>query len=348
MNRKLSRLLWMFALVLSIFIMEGSTVQAEKEKIYKYGDFEYQYIKGTDYVAIVGYKGKDEILIYPKEIEGKQVYSISCRSDYSRDEAWMVREIVIPEGVVEIGDLDAFNNLEKIELPKTLEIVGMRAFECCTKLESVKLPEGLKKIERDAFRGCKSLKEIQIPKGVSVIDELAFAGCSSLQQVTIPPGVKTIGVEAFNGCTSLKEITIPDTVVEIDDGAFNDCTKLKKVKLSKNLTTIHKESFSGCNIRTIEIPKKVKKIEREAFWGSSLTTITIPSKVTYIGGASFASCKKLKKITIKGKNVKHIKKMAFYNINQKATFDVPNKCKKKYKAMLIKAESFKEGKMKIK
>ena len=93
-----SKLLWMFVLVLSIFIIEGNSVQAEKEKIYKYGDFEYKYIKDTDYVAIVGYNGRDEFLTYPKEIDGKQVYSICCR-DYVFDEFWMVREVVIEHSI---------------------------------------------------------------------------------------------------------------------------------------------------------------------------------------------------------------------------------------------------------
>ena len=352
MNRKLRHFLWTFALILSIFVMEGSTVQAEKEKIYKYGDFEYQYIKDTEYVAIVGYKGRDEIIIYPDKIEGKKVYSISNIShyscDYLCDEFWMVKEVVIPEGVVELEDLNAIRNLEKVQLPKTLEIIGIHAFEGCTKLESIELPEGLKKIERDAFCDCNSLKEIHIPKGVALIGDLAFAGCSGLQKVSISPGVKMIGVEAFVDCTSLREIIIPDTVVEIEDGAFWGCKKLTKVKLSKNMTTINEDTFSECNIKTIEIPKKVKKIEAGAFMENAFTSVVIPSKVTYIGSNAFAYCKKLKKVTIKGTKLKQMKNRAFANINKKATFDVPNKCKKKYKKMLIKANSFKEGKMKIK
>ena len=65
------------------------------------------------------------------------------------------------------------------------------------------------------------------------------------------------------------------------------------------MTVIDENTFYNCNIKSIEIPKKVKKIGVGAFMENAFTSITIPSKVTYIGKASFAYCKKLKKITIK-------------------------------------------------
>lgn len=342
----------MFVLLLVFFIMQMNVVQAEnsdvEQKVYAYGEFKYEYVKDTEYIAIIGYTGTAEVVIYPKEIEGKKVYSIGCYSMYSSDGGERVKEVVIPYGVKEIENLDSFDNLERVQLPESLEEISPSTFESCKKLEFIKLPEGLKKIGTGAFYDCISLKEIHIPKGVSVIEELAFAGCSGLKKVTISSGVKKIEQEAFANCISLREIVIPDTVVKIDEAAFWLCKKLTKVKLSKNMTKIDEDSFHGCNLKSVEIPKKVKKIGAGAFWGNSFTSITIPSKVTYIGKASFAYCKKLKKITIKSKNVKQIKKNAFYNINKKAIFDVPNKCKKKYKAMLIKAGCFKEGKMKIK
>lgn len=352
MKNKWYKVFIILVLALSIFIVSADTVRAEngdmEQKVYTYGDFQYQYMNDTDYVAIVGYTGKDEVVTYPGEIVGKKVYSICCYSTYSSEEVLMVKEVVIPYGVKEIFRMGSFKNLEKVQLPESLEVIGAYAFEDCKKLEFIHVPEGLKKIGIAAFYQCESLKEVVIPKGVSVIEELAFAGCTGLRKITFSPGLKKIGVEAFTGCTSLKEIVIPDTVVKIDDGAFWGCEKLTKVKLSKNLTTIHEDSFTECNIKSIEIPKKVKKIEEGAFMENSFTSITIPSKVTYIGKHAFRNCKKLKKVTIKGTKLKQIKKWAFTNINKKATFDVPNKHITKYKQMLIKAESFKEGKMKIK
>lgn len=344
-----------FVLVLIFWMIKVDSVYAEawdyKQPVYTYGDFQYQYVKETDSFNIVGYTGTDEVVVFPGEIEGKPVYSISCSfngSSLPREEEGLIKEMVIPYGVKEISHFESFENLAKIQIPETVETIGGYTFNGCTKLESVKLPEGLKSIDIDAFYDCKSLKEIEIPKGVSMIGELAFAGCSGLKKVTISPGVKNIGVEAFTGCTSLKEIVIPDSVIKIDDGAFYGCRKLTKVKLSRNLTTIYEDSFSGCKLKSIEIPKKVKKIEAGAFRGNSFSTVTIPSKVTYIGRAAFASCKKLKKITIKGSKLNTVKKNAFYEISPKATFDVPNKCIKKYTKLLKGSKSFDNRKLRVK
>ena len=63
-----------------------------------------------------------------------------------------IREIVIPEGVTEIGE---------------------RAFRNCGKLTSVTIPSTLRVIGDSAFRECPMLYSLTIPKGVS-IGEKAF------------------------------------------------------------------------------------------------------------------------------------------------------------------------------
>lgn len=74
-----------------------------------------------------------------------------------------------------------------------------------------------------------------------------------------------------------------------------------------------------------------------------LTRLTIPEtvkikgytfKVTGIGKKAFASCSKLKNITIKSKSITSIGKNAFAGINKKATITVPKKLKKKYTKLL--------------
>ena len=81
---------------------------------------------------------------------------------------------------------------------------------------------------------------------------------------------------------------------------------------------------------------------------TSLREVTIPSSVKKIGFKAFRNCKNLKKITIKGTKTKKILKEAFSGIHKKATFDVPNKLKKKYKKILISGKNFNEKTMKIK
>ena len=107
-----------------------------------------------------------------------------------------VTEVVIPEGVKEIG---------------------WRVFEHCTKLKSVKIPDSVVEIGSSAFLGCKSLTSVIIPDSVTKIGSDAFSGCTSLTSVTIPDSVTTIGGWAFYRCFSLEKIVTPDFEVKVND-----------------------------------------------------------------------------------------------------------------------------------
>ncbi|MBP5458423.1 MAG: leucine-rich repeat domain-containing protein, partial [Paludibacteraceae bacterium] len=66
-----------------------------------------------------------------------------------------------------------FSNIEEIELPEGLEIIGDEAFSGCGKLKHVKLPSTVKELGEDAF-GCyrtryecvcdNSIEDVEIPK----------------------------------------------------------------------------------------------------------------------------------------------------------------------------------------
>jgi len=80
-------------------------------------------------------------------------------------------DIVIPEGVTEIGDL-AFSgrsDITSIFVPTGVEKIGKCAFEICSGLTRVVIPDGAKKIGEGAFRWCSALKEVVIPDSVEPI-----------------------------------------------------------------------------------------------------------------------------------------------------------------------------------
>ena len=97
-------------------------------------------------------------------------------------------ELVIPEGVKEIGD-SAFINCAAVtsaELPEGIEIIRTAAFSWRTGLLRVKLPHSLRIIEEGAFEGCSSLAAVEIPEGVREIHVAAFHGCQQLESIRIP------------------------------------------------------------------------------------------------------------------------------------------------------------------
>lgn len=185
-----------------------------------------------------------------------------------------LKRIVIPNGVTTIGK-DAFAicySLTSITIPDSVTKIGERAFSYCTDLTDVTIPDSVTEIGACAFHHCTSLASIAIPSGVTIINENVFEECERLSHVTIPNGVTLIDNEAFMGCTSLANIDIPDGVTEFGCCIFMNCTSLTSIVIPASMPTIYFNNFSGC---------------------TNLTRIVIPDSVTEIDEASFEDCKKL-------------------------------------------------------
>lgn len=109
-------------------------------------------------------------------------------------------------------------------------------FENCTGLTSVELPETLEIIGIGAFRGCTALRGIRIPESVDRIGAEAFSGCISLESVCLSDTLDYIGPGAFHECNKLyyimflgqhrdwvelyDEFITPYTGVFCDDGSY--------------------------------------------------------------------------------------------------------------------------------
>ena len=142
-------------------------------------------------------------------------------------------EVVIPEGVTEIGKY---------------------AFYCCTSLASITIPDSVVEIGETAFYGCTSLTSITIPDSLTKISDYSFYNCKSLTSILIPESVTKIGAFAFSNCTSLVNIPIPKSVTEIGGAAFSGCTSLASVIIPESVTEIFKYTFAGCiNLSSIII-----------------------------------------------------------------------------------------------
>ena len=120
---------------------------------------------------------------------------------------------------------------------------------------------------------------------------------------------------------------------------------LKAGKMSYRVVGKNKVAFSKVDKKAAEvtIPKSVKidgkkytvtSIAKNAFNGSKVKSVTIPSTVKTIESKAFYKCKKLAKITFKGKTT--VKTNAFADIKKGASFKVPKAFLKFYKTSLPK------------
>ena len=99
------------------------------------------------------------------------------------------------------------NDVKAYALPRSVTIVGERAFDSTQCLRSVKFNEGLQKLE-----------------------EMCFA-YSGIRKLTLPTSVNAIGDSAFFNCAYLRDVDLrgAPNLVELGRGVFCQCNNLKRV-----------------------------------------------------------------------------------------------------------------------
>ena len=231
-----------------------------------------------------------------------------------------IYELVIPEGVEEIGE-GAFADLRtlcRLSLPSTLKTIGRNAFSGCSALEEVTLPEGLETLGEGCFSGCGSLREIRIPAGVKEIPKQAFAECFRLESLTLPEGLQAIGEEAFSQdpeivefiwtayekddhYSALKSLKLPAGLRTIGKGAFSCCDALAEIVFADGslLAELGDYAFAGCvRLKKLALPGGLRSIGAGAFMDDhALAALTVPDTVTEIGDSVFEGCPKKLAVT---------------------------------------------------
>ncbi len=141
---------------------------------------------------------------------------------------------------------------------------------------NVVIGEGITKVGNFNFYNCRNIKTVSFPSTLTAIERGAFQHCSSLEHIWIPKSVTSLSPSSFTGCYSAKLI-----YVEADNTVYdsrNNCNAIIK--------TADNELVSGCSVTVI--PNTVTSIGGAAFaYCSTLTKITIPGSVTQIKGSAF-------------------------------------------------------------
>ena len=236
------------------------------------------------------------------------------------------------------GAFSDCSSLTSIEIPASVETIGVYAFLGCHSLAKVTFEKGskLKEISgygyyvekrypathwHGVFSDCP-ITSIEIPASVESIEECAFQGCSQLASVTFEKGsmLKTIGGRvyaynkdncrygafgAFTGCP-ITSIEIPASVETIEVAAFQDCSQLASV--------------------TFEKGSKLKTIGGKSVYGGVISG----SKVYYYYYGGFASTA-LQLFVIDAETPPLCNNYAFYGVNSSAVLKVPSKSVIKYK-----------------
>ncbi len=310
-NSKILSAVTAVAMVLTLTACNNGTTSSERSSSSSFSsgisetpenDFYREYSIKRDVIIINGYKGNNDVVMIPSEIDGKKVAEIAGFRGRG-----VLKSVTIPESVTTIGDR-AFsdstvlteinvddNNPSYTSKDGVLYSKDMTSLICCPggKIGNFTIPDSVTKIVEEAFRGCTGLTSISIPDSVTEIGDLAFYDCTGLTSITIPDSVTEIGNSAFERCTGLTSITIPSSVTAIGGYTFSSCTGLTSITIPDSVTEIGIETFEDCTgLTSVIIPNSVTEIGENAFFHcTGLTSVIIPDSVTEIGDDAFLYCK---------------------------------------------------------
>ena len=193
-----------------------SVEELKKAKPAPESDFEVELTEDGKGVILTAYTGhirqklewSDRIdLVIPATIQGYPVVAIG--NGFAATLAFVFRSVVIPEGVVSIGEAAFYGskNLEVLVLPSTLRVIDNGAF----------MQQG----QYARLGDFSSLKELVIPEGVVGIGAGAFAGCYELTSLTLPKSLRFMGGRAFWCASKLTSLEIPEDLQLLEYNEFN-------------------------------------------------------------------------------------------------------------------------------
>ena len=229
--------------------------------------------------------------------------------------------------------------LWKIELPKTVEIIGSSAFGSCSNLVYMCFHEGITIIGDRAFYNCAALKNIKFPSSLLEICNWAFWGAGYLGDIIIPEDVYLSGYCAFEDC-SIDVLTISKGCTFEDNSGryFTDGVDANTVYINCSIPNgrVVSSSYYGAfegDFKNVVIGDLITRIGDYAFEECTvLESLTIGKACASIGDYAFYKCSKLKTIYCRAINPpKWDNSYIFYNVSDRKIY-VPMASVDAYKA----------------
>ncbi|MGN0573864.1 MAG: leucine-rich repeat protein [Acutalibacteraceae bacterium] len=239
-----------------------------------------------------------------------------------------INTVIIEEGVTSIAKYAFYNYsaLTSVQLPSTLNRIGVNAFASCKNIESISLadnseltiisnfsdfegtkwyktlPDGLIYLGNVLlkYKGTVPQNEnVEIKAGTRVIADKAFYNQSNLTDITFPGTVEYVGKSAFEGTGWLD--SQPDGEIYIDNALFQYKGSMPieeyEYVIKNGTVSVSPQAFKGKKITSVNFPSSVEYIGESAFYyctNLAETVLTSDSKLKYIGEIAFLSCSKLK------------------------------------------------------
>lgn len=280
---------------------------------------------GTHYI-IAGCRDKNvETMTLPDKFNGLFVTEIA---DYAFAGMEKLREIEIPDSVERVG-VGAFNGCDMLEffVSQGGKYLGNGKNEFSVLIgraddTALSIVPSTRVIADGAFAEDELLEHLAIPSSVKYIGAEAFMRCKQLKMLDFDIGYRIIGDSAFRECTALKNINRlgmnnwTTYAGEIGDYAFYGCTSLQDAMLTLRARRIGKWAFGNCeNLRSITVGGNLKTVEERCFSGcTNLSWVTLERGITGIEHYAFYDCTNLRDVSL-STGIENIASTAFSGCN---------------------------------
>lgn len=259
--KKLFSIISVILCVVTLMSVIPLTVNAATE-----GFFTYTVSDGKATLTKV-YANEGNDIVIPSTLGGYPVVAIDLSTG-----SWLT-SVVIPSSVeiIKDGSFAFCSKLKSVIIQgANLKTIERLAFGYCEELEKINIPKSVEKIEKEAFIGCSKLTDITLYESLTDLGDEVFSRCYSLKTVVIQGPIKSIGEKSFNSCKNLEEITIPASVKEIKNNAFEACASLKDVYYTGSESEWNNISIGSSNLpltklATIHYNHKIEIIFEDSY-----------------------------------------------------------------------------------
>lgn len=232
------------------------------------------------------------------------------------------RIVKIPQGIRKI-EAEVFRDmimLEEVEIPKSVEYIGARAFHGTKWIKKQQKKNPLVVVNQMILDGSCCMGKVIVPEDIRFVCGWAFANGMGIEKIQFLGNQTKVEEYAFRNCIFLKQMEMPDGT-SISFTGIQDREKelpalaKQAVMDSMNCFKTDKEGvLVECtgNISKLLIANGITAIGQGAFQESNLLTeIIVPITITKIEKSAFAGCKWLKEVK-KAYGVEEIGEMAFW------------------------------------
>ncbi len=231
------------------------------------------------------------------------------------------RRVRIPEGIRRING-EVFRDilmLEEVQLPKTVEYIGPRAFHGTKWLEHQRELSPLVIAGHMILDGSCCRGEVVIPEDISLVCGWAFANGMGIRSIRVLSHRVKVEEYAFRNCIYLEQMTLADRSVIEFHGIQDRRRSLPAIARQAVMDRLNcfktdeNDVLAECtgNISDLLVADGITAIGAGVFQDSNLLSrIHLPDSVTSIGKSAFSGCKWLT-VVEHGMGVEKIEAMAF-------------------------------------